>query len=63
MDIQESEVFQTSKFFCKTNFDMDEISKEEKDYAIILSLSSIISTRQKCVSVYYMPTSCKLTKM
>ena len=33
MDIQESEEFQTSKFFCKTNFDMDEISKEEKDYA------------------------------
>ena len=33
MDIQKSEEFQTSKFFCKTNFDMDEISKEEKDYA------------------------------
>lgn len=33
MDIQESEEFQTSKFYCKTNFDMDNISKEEKDYA------------------------------
>lgn len=33
MDIQESEEFQTSKFFCKTDFNMDEISKEEKDYA------------------------------
>ena len=33
MDIQESEEFQTSKFFCKTDFNMEEISKEEKDYA------------------------------
>ncbi len=33
MDIQESEEFQTSKFYCKTNFDMDDIGKEEKDYA------------------------------
>ena len=33
MDIQESEEFQTSKFYAKTDFDMAEISKEEKDYA------------------------------
>lgn len=33
MDIQEAEEFQTSKFYCKTDFNMDEISKEEKDYA------------------------------
>lgn len=33
MDIQEAEEFQTSKFFCKTDFDMEEIGKEEKDYA------------------------------
>lgn len=40
---------------------MDEISKEEKDYANYpISLSSIILILQKCVSVYYMP--CKLTK-
>ena len=32
MNIQESEEFQTSKFYCKTDFNMDEISKEEKDY-------------------------------
>jgi hypothetical protein len=32
MDIQESEEFQTSKFFCKTDFDMKAISDEEKDY-------------------------------
>ena len=33
MDIQESEEFQTSKFYAKTDFDMAEIAKEEKDYA------------------------------
>lgn len=32
MDIQEAEEFQTSKFFCKTDFNMEEISTEEKDY-------------------------------
>ena len=33
MDIQEAEEFQTSKFFCKTDFNMEEIGKEETDYA------------------------------
>lgn len=33
MNIQESAEFQTSKFYCKTNFDMKEISKEEEDYS------------------------------
>ena len=32
MNIQESAEFQTSKFFCKTDFDMKEIAKEEADY-------------------------------
>ena len=32
MDIQESEEFQTSKFYCKTNFDMSEIKAEEEEY-------------------------------
>lgn len=32
MDIQEAEEFQTSKFFCKTDFNMDEIKAEEADY-------------------------------
>lgn len=32
MDIQKAEEFQTSKFFCKTNFNMDEIKAEENDY-------------------------------
>lgn len=29
MDIQEAEEFRTSKFFCKTDFDMAEIAKED----------------------------------
>ena len=32
MNIQESEEFKTSKFYCKTNFNMDEIKAEEKAY-------------------------------
>ena len=32
MNIQESEEFKTSKFYCKTNFDMTEIKKEEQSY-------------------------------
>ena len=32
MDIQKSEEFKTSKFFCKTNFDMSAIKAEEDDY-------------------------------
>lgn len=32
MNIQESEEFKTSKFYCKTDFDMDEIKKEEQGY-------------------------------
>ena len=32
MDIQESEEFKTSKFFCKTDFDMEAIKKEESQY-------------------------------
>jgi hypothetical protein len=32
MNIQESEEFKTSKFYCKTDFDMAAIKKEEDDY-------------------------------
>jgi hypothetical protein len=32
MNIQEADEFKTSKFFCKTDFDMSEIEKEEKEY-------------------------------
>ena len=33
MNIQESDEFKTSKFFCKTDFDKTEIKKEEEAYA------------------------------
>ena len=32
MNIQEAEEFKTSKFYCKTNFDMKEIKAEEAAY-------------------------------
>ena len=32
MNIQESGEFKTSKFYCKTNFNMDEIKEEEAHY-------------------------------
>lgn len=32
LNIQEAEEFNTSKFFCKTDFDMSEIKKEESEY-------------------------------
>jgi hypothetical protein len=32
MNIQESEEFQTTKFYCKTDCDMKEIDKEESEY-------------------------------
>lgn len=32
MNVQESDEFKTSKFYCKTNFNMEEIKKEEADY-------------------------------
>ena len=34
-DLQNSEEFQTNKFFCKTNFDMKQIKKEEEHYVDI----------------------------
>lgn len=32
MNIQESKEFETAKFFCKTNFDIEKIKEEEADY-------------------------------
>ena len=34
MNIQEAEEFKTSKFFCKTDFDMEEIRQEEAGYVV-----------------------------
>ena len=35
MNIQECEEFKTSKFYCKTDFDMKEIKKEEAGYVLL----------------------------
>lgn len=32
MNIQESDEFKTSKFYCKTDFNMADIKKEESEY-------------------------------
>ena len=37
--------------------------RKKRTILIILSINSTILIRQKYVSVYYMPTSCKLIKM
>ena len=36
MNVQEAEEFKTSKFFCKTDFDMKEIKKGEAAYVPLL---------------------------
>ena len=46
-DIEESEEFKTTKYFCKTHFDMDEIKKEESLYVDIPKLYNFGSPREK----------------
>ena len=36
MNIQESEEFKTTKFFCKTNFDMNELKQEDKNIEMMI---------------------------
>lgn len=59
MNIQEAEEFQTSKFFCKTNFDMDAIKKKKR--SMFLCLNSIPLHLKKQENAYCMPTSYRLT--
>ena len=47
MNIQESEEFQTSKFYCKTNFDMSEIKKEESGYVPLPKLYTFKSREER----------------
>ena len=47
MNIQKSEEFQTSKFFCKTDFDMKEISEEEKHYTDLPKFYTFGTKEQK----------------
>ena len=56
MNIQESEEFKTTKFFCKTDFDMREIKAEEAAY--VRYRSSTLSSRGRngnasCIKISY----------
>lgn len=56
MDIQEAEEFKTSKFFCKTDFNMAEIAKEERTMPNTRCRSSTTSLPSRRVSASSMPT-------
>lgn len=57
MNIQEAEEFKTSKFFCKTDFDMASIQKRNRN--IYPCQNSIRSNPKMRESVSYMPISFK----
>lgn len=46
-DINESEEFKTTKYFCKTHFDMDKIKKEESLYQELPKIYKFTSVREK----------------
>lgn len=46
-DINESEEFKTTKYFCKTHFDMDKIKKEESFYQELPKIYKFTSVREK----------------
>jgi hypothetical protein len=46
-DINESEEFKTTKYFCKTHFDMDKIKKEESLYQELPKIYKFSSAREK----------------
>lgn len=50
-DIENSDEFKTTKYFCKTHFDMDEIKKEESLYVDIPKLYNFGSAREKEVTL------------
>jgi hypothetical protein len=46
-NIEESEEFKTTKYFCKTNFDMEKIKKEEKYYQDLPKMYNFASDKEK----------------
>ena len=46
-DIEKSEEFKTSKYFCKTHFDMEQIKQEESLYADFPKIYQFASDREK----------------
>ena len=47
INIEESEEFKTTKYFCKTNFDMEKIKQEESFYVDLPKIYSFTSEREK----------------
>ena len=47
MDIENSPEFKTTKFFCKTNFDMSKIKKEEEHYRDLPKFYKFASDKEK----------------
>lgn len=46
-DIEKSEEFKTSKYFCKTHFDMEQIKQEESLYSDLPKIYQFVSNREK----------------
>ena len=46
INIEESEEFKTTKYFCKTNFDMDKIKQEESFYVNLSKIYSFASEKE-----------------
>ena len=53
INIHEAEEFKTSKFYCKTDFDMDEIAKEEAGYVPLPKFYSFSSREARERVLYY----------
>ena len=47
MNVQEAEEFKTSKFFCKTDFDMKDIMKGEAAYVPLLKFHTFKSREEQ----------------
>ena len=47
INIEESEEFKTTKYFCKTNFDMEKIKQEESYYVDLPKIYAFSSEREK----------------
>jgi len=47
INIEESEEFKTTKYFCKTNFDMEKIKHEESFYVDLPKIYTFASEREK----------------
>ena len=50
-DIEKSEEFKTSKYFCKTHFDMEQIKQEESLYADLPKIYQFTSNREKEITL------------